>query len=241
MRILVTNDDGIDSPYLAYLAQAALELGEVMVVAPMKQCSAMSQKITLDRRIVLERVRDYPVMGAEAFRIDGSPADCVRIVCRGAFGAQKIPDLVLSGVNDGANCGYDTLYSATVGAAMEAAIWPVPAICFSQKRGESDAVMKEQLAPILRELAGKDPGRGKVWNVNFPACPAESCRGIQYDRKPAQSLLYHDRYHMEEKKEDVYDVILEAEEYTHAEEGSDIRALLDGYISVGLLQNRAML
>ena len=120
MRILVTNDDGIRSPYLAMLAQAAKDLGEVTVIAPMEQCSAMSHRITLYKPMEMQREADFPVEGVEAYRIDATPADCVRISYHGLFERGQEPELVLSGINDGANCGYDTLYSATVGAAMEA-------------------------------------------------------------------------------------------------------------------------
>ena len=240
MRILVTNDDGIRSPYLAMLAQAARDLGEVTVIAPMEQCSAMSHRITLYKPMEMQRETDFPVEGVEAYRIDATPADCVRISYHGLFERGQEPKLVLSGINDGANCGFDTLYSATVGAAMEAVLYGVPAICFSQRRGGCDEVMRMHLPAILRELVQKPLPRGEAWNVNFPNCPVSEYRGILYDRTLAQTPFFDDYYYRQERPDGGHDILLRAEELLDAEEGSDIRALLDGYISIGTVRNRAM-
>lgn len=240
MRILVTNDDGIRSEYLAMLAEAAKALGEVTVIAPSQQCSAMSHRITLYRPMEFHPVEDFPVEGVRAYRIDATPADCVRISFHGLFEKGEEPELVLSGINDGANCGYDILYSATVGAAMEAVLYHVPAICFSQRRGGCDLVMKEHLSSILEELVSRRLGQGEVWNVNFPCCGPEEFRGILYDRKPAQTPFFDDVYYRQEREEGGWDILLKAKEVTGAEEGSDIQALADGYISVGVIRNKVM-
>ena len=239
MRILVTNDDGIRSPYLAMLAEAAKTLGKVTVIAPMEQCSAMSHRITLYRPMEMQR-EDFPVDGVEAYRFDATPADCVRTSFHGLFAPGEEPQLVLSGINDGANCGYDILYSATVGAAMEAVLYNVPAICFSQKRYGTDEVMRDTLLPILKELAGKSLGTGEAWNVNFPSCGREHYKGILYDRKPAQTPFFNDEYYRSPRKDGGYDILLRAEEIRDAEEGSDIKALLDGYIAIGKVCNTVM-
>ena len=240
MRILVTNDDGIRSEYLAMLAEAAKALGEVTVIAPSQQCSAMSHRITLYRPMEFHPVEDFPVEGVRAYRIDATPADCVRISFHGLFGKGEEPELVLSGINDGANCGYDILYSATVGAAMEAVLYHVPAICFSQRRGGCDLVMKEHLSSILEELVSRRLGQGEAWNVNFPCCSPKEFRGILYDRKPAQTPFFDDVYYRQEREEGGWDILLKAKEVTGAEEGSDIQALADGYISVGVIRNKVM-
>ena len=240
MRILVTNDDGFRSEYLAMLAEAAKALGEVTVIAPSQQCSAMSHRITLYRPMEFHPVEDFPVEGVRAYRIDATPADCVRISFHGLFEKGEEPELVLSGINDGANCGYDILYSATVGAAMEAVLYHVPAICFSQRRGGCDLVMKEHLSSILEELASRRLGQGEVWNVNFPCCGPEEFRGILYDRKPAQTPFFDDVYYRQEREEGGWDILLKAKEMTGAEEGSDIQALADGYISIGVIRNKVM-
>ena len=123
---------------------------------------------------------------------------------------------------------------------MEAVLYNVPAICFSQRRGGCDLIMREHLSPILEELAAKKPGRGEAWNVNFPCCAPDEFRGILYDRKPAQTPFFDDIYYRQERTDGGHDILLKAKELTGAEEGSDIQALIDGYISVGIIRNQVM-
>ena len=165
MKILVTNDDGIRAPGIAFLAEAAARLGSVLVIAPKEQQSAMSHRITLDRSMRLERCSTFSLKGVEAYSLDGTPADCVRAAFLGAF--DEKPDLVLSGINEGANCGFDIQYSATVGAAMEALLYGVPALCFSQERGPVGEVCREYLFRILEDLAGRRLPRNQIWNVTL--------------------------------------------------------------------------
>ena len=127
MRILVTNDDGICAHGIVRLAEAAKKLGEVTVIAPEHECSAMSHHITLRRNMIMKR-HDFPVEGVKAFSCTGSPADCVRVGC--LYLLPRKPDVVLSGVNHGWNVATDIQYSATAGAAMEAAFQEIPAIAF---------------------------------------------------------------------------------------------------------------
>ena len=94
MRILVTNDDGIRAPYLAALAGAASALGEVTVIAPMEQCSAMSHRITLYQPMEMQRELNFPAAGVEAYRIDATPADCVKIAYNGLFEPGREPQMV---------------------------------------------------------------------------------------------------------------------------------------------------
>ena len=123
LKILVTNDDGIDAPGIAKLAACAAKLGTVTVVAPKSQCSGMSHHITLNRPMELKERPDFPVKGVKAYSLDGTPADCVRSVVHGmldpdagrkgagteAYFKQNphFPDIVFSGINAGANAGYD--------------------------------------------------------------------------------------------------------------------------------------
>ena len=118
MRILVVNDDGIQAPGIRKLAELARQFGEVTVAAPKHQCSGMSHRITVDAGLEIARV-DFPVEGVEAYSIDGTPADCVKVAISNIM--KEKPDIVFSGINRGYNIGYDILYSGTVGAAMEAA------------------------------------------------------------------------------------------------------------------------
>ena len=129
MNILITNDDGINAPGISLLAEAAAQFGNVTVVAPASQCSAMSHRITLDRPMGL-RKHEWGMDGVTAYSLDGTPADCIRAALD-AIMPEK-PDVVLSGINHGYNVGYDIAYSGTVGAAMEALMSGIPAIALSQ-------------------------------------------------------------------------------------------------------------
>ena len=116
MKILIANDDGIRSPGLEHLVRMARNLGEVWVVAPSGQCSAMSQRISVFGTLDLQPVPDYPVEGVRAWTVSGSPADCVKVAL--ACVMPEKPDLVFSGINQGYNVGTDILYSGTIGVTM---------------------------------------------------------------------------------------------------------------------------
>lgn len=168
MKILLTNDDGIDAPGLRAAFEAVRELGNVHVVAPKSEKSACSHAITLSGPMRVERVQ-HPVYG-EAHAVEGSPADCVRLAVSELH--DHAFDLVLSGINRGANAGVDTFYSGTIAGAREAAIFGLKAIAFShaiQKEVEvnwdhATRQAKRMLAELLHEPL---PAAG-FWSVNFP-------------------------------------------------------------------------
>ena len=123
MRILVSNDDGYFSPGIAILAESLQELGEVMVVAPERDRSGASNSLTLDRPLTVRRA-------ANGFRyVNGTPTDCVHVALTGLV--DPLPDLVVSGINFGANMGDDTIYSGTVAAATEGYLLGIPSIAMS--------------------------------------------------------------------------------------------------------------
>ncbi len=128
MRILITNDDGIDAPGLARLVSVARRFGDPVVVAPEVCHSAKSHAISMRGPIRVDRRPD--IHGAPAYACSGTPADCVRV------GVEQLPELtvecVMAGINPGANCGVDVFYSGTVAAAREAAVLGVPGIAISQ-------------------------------------------------------------------------------------------------------------
>jgi len=163
MRILVANDDGYLAPGLAALVKACEGLGELDVVAPEQNASGTSNSLTLNRPLSV-------YTAANGFRyINGTPSDCVHIALTGLLDHR--PDLVVSGVNQGANMGDDTLYSGTVAAAMEGFLFGIPAIAFSQVDkgwGELDAaaaVARGVIQQVLRTLQGSAPF---LLNVNIP-------------------------------------------------------------------------
>ena len=187
-KILLVNDDGIDSEGIIELARLASDFGEVTVAAPSSQCSGMSQRITITNHLVGRRTT-FPVDGVTAYSIDGTPADCVMTAIGGIM--QEKPDLVLSGINKGYNVGTDILYSGTIGAAMEALVHRVPAIAFSIGKDYTGYALIEQYFHHIMEYCLNDPaGLGAVWNINFPDCDPAQAKGILYDREPAQMEFF---------------------------------------------------
>ena len=127
-KILITNDDGVDSPGLMALAVELERIGDITVLAPDRNWSASGHSRALERPLRVKEV--HLKNGMAAFSADGSPADCVALGARGFLPFK--PDLVVSGINTSANLGQDVVYSGTVAAAMEAALWGIPAIAVSQ-------------------------------------------------------------------------------------------------------------
>jgi|GEM_PF-13065 len=237
MRILVTNDDGISSEYIKLLAKTATKFGEVVVVAPKNQCSAMSQHITLRRNMEISEY-DMGIENVKAYAIDGSPADCVRTSFLGLF-KEKF-DLVLSGINEGANCGFDIQYSATVGAGLEATTYGVKTICLSQhiENGiKNDEVLNDKLSEIIDMLIDKKNPDGCLFNVNFPACSLKDFKGIVYDRKPAGVAFWDDQYEVITNENGQKEITLKSWPKVEHNEGTDTRAIHDGFISIGIIKN----
>ncbi len=169
MRILICNDDGYQAPGLLALYQALRGLGEVEVVAPEHNNSAKSNALTLNAPL-------YVHQAANGFRyINGTPADCVHIALTGLL-AQK-PDLVVSGINNGANMGDDTIYSGTVGAAMEGYLFGIPGIAFSQvEKGWGElAAAAEKAKQVVQWALQHHRGQSDPWllNVNIPNRPLD--------------------------------------------------------------------
>jgi 5'-nucleotidase len=166
MKILVSNDDGIFSPGLIALAEAASQFGEVMIFAPDFEQSAMGHAITISRPLQYHRVK--MLKGFEAYRVNGTPADCVAMGLFHWGGA----DLVLSGINLGSNLGNDIWHSGTVAAAKQAVLLGVPGVAFSQViNGEEPTYEKQK--PYIREvlrLLINEPHPNLV-NVNLPKEP----------------------------------------------------------------------
>jgi 5'-nucleotidase len=130
-RILVTNDDGVHSPGIRALAEALAPLGEVTIVAPIQEASAIGHALTLRRPLRIEAV------GPQVFAIDGTPTDCVNIAITHVLKGK--PDLIVSGINKGWNLGDDVTYSGTVAGALEGALLLVPSIAVSAERVRDEA------------------------------------------------------------------------------------------------------
>jgi 5'-nucleotidase len=179
-RILVTNDDGIESRGLLALKQALDPLGEVYVLAPETNQSAVGHTKTFMRPL---RVRERTLAdGTIGWSVDGSPTDAVSLAFLGYFGIGF--DLVASGINYGANLGDDVTYSGTVSAAMEAVLSNCPAIALSQEYYEHpDFTLASRIAYVAAvNVLENGLGAGELINVNVPAIPVEECEGVEVTR-----------------------------------------------------------
>lgn len=187
MRILVTNDDGINAPGLAVLEAIAAEIagpaGEVWVVAPAFEQSGVAHKISYTHPMMIAR------LAPRRYAAEGSPADCVLAGLYDVLEGAR-PDLVLSGVNRGNNAAENVLYSGTVGGAMEAALQGLPAIALSQYLGPGVADLADPFeaarrhgTEVVRTLIDRglwDQGGYRLfYNVNFPPLPAAGVRGLR--------------------------------------------------------------
>jgi 5'-nucleotidase len=167
MRILIANDDGYLAPGIAALARACRDLGEIDIIAPEQNASGTSNSLTLNRPLSVFEAS--PAADLPRFKVvTGTPSDCVHIALTGLL--PQRPDLVLSGINNGANMGDDTIYSGTVAAAMEGYLFGVPAIAFSlvdKGWGHLDAAAAAARALVEDVLRADRPGPWLL-NVNFP-------------------------------------------------------------------------
>jgi 5'-nucleotidase len=169
MRLLLTNDDGIEAPGLKALEEAARRLGEVLVAAPAAPQSGCGHRVTTSAPLRVQR------LAADRLAVFGTPADCVRLAVFGLLGPF---DWVLSGVNAGGNLGADVYHSGTVAAVREAAFHGLPGVALSQYRrpglaDDWDAVCRRAFA-VLNRLLAEPPTPGVYWNVNFPHLPPDA-------------------------------------------------------------------
>jgi 5'-nucleotidase len=230
-NILITNDDGCQAPALAALAGSLASLGRVTVFAPDHNWSAAGHTKTMHKplRITESSLPD----GTPMFVTTGTPSDCVGLAVLGVVPEQ--PDLVVSGINQGSNLGHDITYSGTVAAAMEAAVYGIPAIAASQDDaadtpGDLTFAVKVIVGLAQRVLAEGLP-RNTFLNVNFPSLPAAQVGGIRVTRLGKR--VYRDvLIRRLDPKDRPYYWIGGDPPGGEPEEGTDIGALARGYVSV---------
>ena len=237
MHILVTNDDGVTAPGLAALARQMRQLGEVSILAPDRNWSGGGHVKTIQRPL---RVRDVELAdGSHAWASDGAPSDCVALALLG-FLPNKV-DLVVSGINPQPNLGHDVTYSGTVTAAMEAIIWGVPGIAFSLDSPDNHLAALDYEAAALHALwlveSFKDQKlpAGILLNVNIPYLPESQIKGYRLTRQGLR--VYRDRLdtRTDPRGKPYYWIGGEAPSGI-PEEGTDIGALAEGWVSVTPLQ-----
>ncbi len=239
MKIFITNDDGIKAEGLRRLARAARKYGDLYIFAPKEQQSGKSHSITVHSvcdAVRIERVYGYPVEAEQVWTVAGTPADCVRMGFNCIL--KEKPDIVFSGVNNGYNVGYESLYSGTVGAAMESLVYSVPAIAYSQYDESDYSGFERYFEEVTDSLLSSSIGVNQIWNVNFPHCGADSIEGLKYGCVPARDMFYHCGYKVTKEDEDNYLIDSLFEDRTSGEPGTDIDALLNNQISIGTMTSR---
>ena len=176
MRILISNDDGYQAQGIRLLADSLKELAEVTVVAPDRNCSGASNSLTLERPLRVEQAEP------NVYFVNGTPTDCVHLAITGLLGDE--PDMVISGVNHGANLGDDVLYSGTVAAAMEGRFLGLAtmAISLAGERGRYFETAVTITQRLVRHMLKNPLPKETILNVNVPDCPIEELTGIQTTR-----------------------------------------------------------
>jgi 5'-nucleotidase len=227
LRILVTNDDGYRSEGIRALADALKRLGEVTIVAPVDEKSAIGHALTLRQPLRLESIAEG------VFGVDGTPTDCVNLAITQVF--KSLPDLVVSGINKGYNLGDDVTYSGTVSGALEGALLGVPSVAVSLRatRGDYDFSFAAGAAATLADAMLKRPLPARTFlNINVPKGQPKGYRvTVQAKRNHITSVAErHD------PKGRSYYWIEEGQNEWEPHDRSDYQAVRDGYVSVTPLQ-----
>ena len=234
MKILSSNDDGYQAPGIVALYEALKAVADVDVVAPEHNNSAKSNALTLHSPL-------YVHTAPNGFRyVNGTPADCVHIALTGLLGYR--PDLVVSGINNGANMGDDTIYSGTVGAAMEGYLFGIPAIAFSQTEkgwAHLDAAARKA-RELVEQLTDPSGGLGQgpspwLLNVNIPNLPAEQIKPVRVARLGRRHAAERVITQTSPRGETMY-WIGSAGAAKDEGEGTDFHASAQGHVTVTPLQ-----
>lgn len=230
MRILVSNDDGIDAPGIKVLERVARGLSDdVWVVAPETQQSAASHSLTLHRPLRIRRI------SKRRHAVNGTPTDCVFLAFNKIL-ADGRPDLVLSGVNDGPNVGEDVTYSGTIAAAMEATLFGAPAVALSQAYGDGRrhhwATAEKWGAQVLRTLIERGWPKRVLINVNFPDVPATDVRGVRVVRQGLHNLDDTLDERIDPRGAPYYWIGAPLPVNSAGQRGTDMEAVDSGYVAV---------
>ena len=238
-QILLTNDDGFDAIGLKALIEALTPIAKIIVVAPAKNKSACVHSLTLDKPLRMVNVDD------DYYKIDdGTPTDCIFISLNNLFKSDYKPDLVISGINIGANMGEDITYSGTAAAAMEAVLQGVPAIAISQvcKKGCNDikngwdfALARQTIASLAKKILDNNfpLEERKFLNVNIPPIKPQECKGIKITKAGYREYGNETHRHHNPRGEEFYWVGLHPLIWKESENKTcDFEAIKANYISI---------
>jgi 5'-nucleotidase len=232
LKILLTNDDGYASVGLKRMYEVLSQRHEVLVAAPQEEQSGIGHAFTFNKPLQFCRIRES--IGLPGFAVRGTPSDCVKFAL--SYLLSERPDAVVSGMNDGENSGISGFYSGTVAAAREGAFWRLPSFAFSLSKGEETfygGYANAALDIVETIMAAPQPAAGSqvYYNVNFPSCSPDKCKGRKVTR---QSLaFFDDRYRRIEtgQGEDGFVIFGEKMDVEESEQ-FDSRALMNDYTTI---------
>lgn len=229
MKILLSNDDGYLAPGLAALAQHLSKVADITVVAPERNRSGASNSLTLDRPLSVKQAANG------FFYVNGTPTDCVHIALTGLM--QDMPDMVISGINDGANMGDDTIYSGTVAAATEGYLLGIPsiAVSMSQHQPTHFDTAASVIVDLVKQLNHSEILEPTLLNVNVPDLPLHEIKGRQITRLGKRHKAEPVIQLKTPRGETVYWVGA-AGQPNDGGEGTDFYAVSQGYVSISPIQ-----
>lgn len=231
MRVLVSNDDGVDAPGIRVLANRLSVVGEVTVVAPDRDRSGASNSLTLDQPIRVTRMDDG------RYRVAGTPTDCVHLALAGLLDHE--PDIVVSGINNSANLGDDVIYSGTVSAAMEGRFLGLPAIAVSlaskDHQGEHFHTAAQAALAIMQRLLVDPLPADTILNVNVPDLPLGEIRGFAVTRLGKRHRSAPCIAQIDPRGRPMYWIGPPGEAEDDGP-GTDFHAVREGYISITPIQ-----
>jgi len=197
IKILLTNDDGIDAMGLFYLWETLKKIGDLVVVAPDKERSGVGTGITISNPLQAEKVNLYS--DTPAWKIDGTPADCVKLALTALLCSP--PDLIVSGINHGSNAGRNVFYSGTVGGVIEGMLRGVPGIAFSYSCVDTPifSYVKSFIPHIIEYVIDHPLPFGSFLNVNFPHVEEEKFQGFKMVRQGKRFWMETFKYNIEKK------------------------------------------
>src|SRR5882672_1630217 len=228
-RILLTNDDGIHSDGLIKLEEALKEVGDVYVVAPATEMSGASHSLTLARPLRIRRLDE------RHWAIDGTPTDCVTLALNKILPEEERPDICVSGINHGGNLGDDATYSGTVAGALEATILGVPGVALSLVARENFNFTEAAAFGVLavRKILSEGLPEGTLLNMNVPLGEIKGVKVTRQGIKNARPVITE---HIDPRGKPYFWI---GEQYfrSNAEDGTDYRAIEDGYVSITPLKS----
>ena len=228
-RILLTNDDGIHSDGLQILERTLLEVGDVFVVAPAAEMSGASHSLTLSRPLRIRQVDE------RHWSVDGTPTDCVTLALHQILHEDELPHVCVSGINHGGNLGDDATYSGTVAGALEATILGVPGLAISLVARDhfnfTDAARFALVA--VRKILSEGLPEGTLLNMNVPQGEIKGVKVTRQGIKNARPVITE---HIDPRGKPYFWI---GEQYfrSNAEDGTDYRAIEDGYVSITPLKS----